>query len=326
MFKIAMIGCGAMAESGHAPAVHAYARRYANTALVACCDTRADRATLFTEKFGFARAYTDWREMIARETPDAVLLLVPPAATAPLSMEIMRAGTNILLEKPPGLHADDARAIHACAIENHVHARVAFNRRYMPLLSALREEIACVGETVQFVDCQFLRVGRTDADFCTTAIHAIDSVRTIVGQDYASAQFTYQDFAYTAERRGTNYYMRAQFTGGAEANISFLTCSGCVAERILVVARNHAFQLELPVWNGIDMPGRLVCMTRGSAYKTVVGEYDTLFESNGFYGESESFFEEIRSGAAPASDVITGVQPVEIADAMRARAEGYTGN
>lgn len=323
MFKICLIGCGNMAYSGHGPSCRLYAERYPDTELTACCDLREERVALFQREFGFKRGYSDYHEMLNTEKPDAVLVLTPVHLTAEVSIDVLRMGYNVILEKPPGVSVEEAMAIHNCAVENGVHARVALNRRYMPLLRTLKEEIAACGQKPVFADCQFLRVGRTDADFCTTAIHAIDSVRYILEQDYSEARFDYQDYAYKNDRQGTNFHIRALYEGGAVSNISFLTSSGCVVERIFVSCTDYAFFLEMPVWNGMDMPGRLVCATAGKAYKEIIGTLDTMYESSGFYGESECFFNEIRAGAAPYSDVAGSAQAVAIADAMRHREKEY---
>ena len=59
--------------------------------------------------------------------------------------------------------------------------QVAFNRRYTPLVVELKRRLA--GATIQHIDCQFYRVGRTGSDFTTTAIHGIDTVRFLAGCD-----------------------------------------------------------------------------------------------------------------------------------------------
>jgi len=323
MFRICLIGCGNMAKSGHAPSLRLYASRHPDVELSACCDPVSEKTAFFCREFGFLREYADYMEMLRTERPDAVLVLTPVALTARVSMDVIRTGTNVMLEKPPGIHAEETRAIHECALKHGVHARTAFNRRYMPLLRALCAELAACGEMPLFADCQFVRIRRTDADFCTTAIHAIDCIRYILQSDYREASFDYVDFDYKNGRRGTNYRINARFDSGAAANISFLPCGGCVTERITLSCTDYTFFLELPVWSGLDMPGRLVCTSAGEVYKTVVGEYETMFESSGFYDESAGFLDAIRRGDAPVSDVITGVQAVEIADCMRRRAPVY---
>nr|MBQ4318366.1 Gfo/Idh/MocA family oxidoreductase [Clostridia bacterium] len=323
MFKIALIGCGYMAGDGHAPSAKLYAETHPDTELVSCCDIDISKSEAYCKRFGYKRAYSDYSEMIGVEKPDVVQCITPVKLTKKISIDVINTGTNIILEKPPGICSDDTKAIHEAAVRNKVHARVAFNRRHMPLVLELKQAIKECGQPISFVDCQFLRVGRTDDDFCTTAIHAIDSVKNIVGSDYRKVSFDYLDYEYKGDRRGTDYHIRAHFENGAYGNISFLPCSGCVVERIFVSCTDHAFFLELPVWGGLDMPGRLTCTTEGKVYKTVNGMHETIFESNGFYNENASFFDRIRRGQAPFSEVEGGIQSVEIADFMRRRESEY---
>lgn len=322
MFKICLIGCGQMAESGHGPSVRKYAEIYPDTELTACCDVNFQKAKQFQKKFGFQKFYTDYMEMIDKERPDVALAITPVEFTEKISKDVIRTRTNILLEKPPGLNQKQAYSIHECAIKNKVHARVAFNRRYMPIVADLRREIEAAEKPILHIDCNFIRIGRTDDDFCTTAIHAIDSVKYIAGSDYKQANFTYQDMNYDGKKI-TNFYVNAQFENSVTAHINFLPCAGCVAERIHVSCEDYTFFAKFPVWNGIDMPGNLVCITNGATYKTLIGEKATLFESNGFYDENASFFEEIRQGKPPFSDVASGIQSVEIADCLRSRVQEF---
>ena len=137
MFKICTIGCGGMSTSGHGPSVKLYAETHPDTELSACCDIRPDKAEIYREKFGFKRIYTDYMEMIEKERPDVVMAITPVALTAQISIDVIRTGTNIFLEKPPGIHSYDTIAIHEAAVSNKVNARVSFNRRYMPLVMSL---------------------------------------------------------------------------------------------------------------------------------------------------------------------------------------------
>lgn len=322
MFKICLIGCGNMAIDGHGPAVRKYADLNKDTYLSACCDVDRERAESFQKKFGFKTFYTDYMEMIEKEKPDVVLAITPVPLTAKISKDVISTGTNIILEKPPGVNAEETLSIHECAVKNKVFARVAFNRRYMPILSALMEEVKACGKDILHADCDFIRIQRMESTFYTTAIHAIDSIRYIVNSDYKTAGFTYQDIFYN-DKKVTNFYINAEFENYVHANINFLPCSGCVAERIHISCKDHDFFAELPVWGGIDMPGKLMCIKNDAVYKTVTGKEITMFESSGFYQENASFFDLIKQNGTPFSDVITGVQPVEIAGCMRDRKAYY---
>lgn len=326
-FRICLIGCGGMTKGGHGPSCRKYAQEHENTVLAACCDVNIEAAESACESFGFKKAYTDYAEMIEKEKPDVVMAITPVKLTKEISTRVLEMKVPVILEKPPGMDSEETMAIHEAAVRNNVPARVAFNRRYTPLVRALKEEMAKTGAQVLDVSCMFVRVGRTDADFSTTAIHGIDTVKYIAGSEYKDVRFRYNDISY-ADRTATNIQLSAQMENGATASVTFLPCGGCVVERISVTMTGYTFFLFLPVWGGADAPGKLVCMKDGSEYKTVDGndlvkEY-SLHESNGFYDESAEFFDMLRAGKDLQSDVISGVTSVEIAHCIRQRKDSYT--
>lgn len=326
-FRICLIGCGGMTRNGHGPSCKKYAEEHENTVLAACCDINIEAAENACKEFGFKKAYTDYIEMVEKEKPDVVMAITPVFLTKEVSTKLLDMKIPVILEKPPGMDADETMAIHNAAIKNNTPARAAFNRRYTPLVRALKDEIEKSGSPVLDVSCMFVRVGREDDDFSTTAIHGIDTVKFLSGSEYKDVSFRYNDIIHGG-KTVTNIQLSAVMENGATASATFLPCGGCVVERISVTTTDHTFFLFLPVWGGADAPGKLVCMKGGAEYKTIeggdlVGEY-SLHESNGFYDESASFFDLLRAGERPESDVITGKTSVEIAHFIRQRKDKYT--
>lgn len=321
-FKICLIGCGDMTRNGHGPSCKKYAEEHEGVVLAACCDIDIERARKACRDFGFRKAYTDYIEMVEQESPDVVLAITPLQITPEVSITLLERKIPVLLEKPPGLNAEQNSSIHAAAVNNNTPARVAFNRRYMPLVCALKEEINAAGAQLLDINCMFVRVNRRDADFSTTAIHGIDAVKFIADSEYANVHFSYQDIEVDS-KKVTNIRMAASMENGASATLTFLPCGGCVVERITVSLIGYTFFLYLPVWGGADAPGELVCFKERQEYKRISGndlvpQY-TLYESNGFYAESQTFFDELRAGKRPVSDVITGKSSVDIAEYIRRR-------
>ena len=325
-FKICLIGCGFMTNSGHGPSCKKYAETHEDVRLTACCDINIDAARAVCEKFGFEKAYTDYDDMLDKEKPDAVLVITPPQITAEAAIAVLKRNIPAVIEKPPGMDREQIMQIHNTAMEHNTPARAAFNRRYTPLVGALCEQIDKANAEILDVSCMFVRVGRTDADFSTTAIHGIDTVRYIAKSDYKEARFSYADIDYNG-KKVTNISVSAVMENNASASLTFLPCGGCVSERISVTLKGYTFFLYLPVWGGVDAPGKLVCMKDGQVYKTIsgdelVGEY-TLHESNGFYNESADFFDMLRERKRPVSDIISGMDGVELARCIRERKEVY---
>ena len=191
MFKICVIGCGSMSTIGHGPSFQKYKADHPDTCLAGCCDLSEEKAQRYAESFGFDAWYTDYPAMLDAIKPDAVALICPVALTKELSIDIMQRGYNIILEKPPGLNSDQIGQMLAVAKEKGVFVRTSFNRRYTPLIVKLKELL--VGKRIFNITYQMYRKTRRDADFATTAIHAIDAVKYIAGIDYSRVDFTYQE-------------------------------------------------------------------------------------------------------------------------------------
>jgi myo-inositol 2-dehydrogenase / D-chiro-inositol 1-dehydrogenase len=323
-FKICTIGCGQLANSHHGPAYAHYVRLHPDTELAACSDLDESRAATFAARFGFKRAYTDPIQMLEKEKPQAVCLLVPPAVTTPLSCQILMMGYPLLIEKPPGLTADHTDQIIAAARISGTPNQVAFNRRYTPLVALLKDLIqqSTAPDALQHLQYEFYRIGRTDADFSTTAIHGIDTARFLAGSDYASINFHYKELPQLGSTTA-NILMDCTFTSGTTGQICFCPVSGAVIERATIHALDQVFFLNLPIWNAFDAPGSLVHVKKGKIIKTYngpdVSNGTEDFILNGFYQENAQFFEDIRHGRSPVGNVESGRQPVEIAQMIRER-------
>ena len=70
--KIGIIGTGWWSTSAHLPALAAHP----DAAIVAICDQREDALARAAEAVGIRNTYTDYREMLAREGLDGVIVAV----------------------------------------------------------------------------------------------------------------------------------------------------------------------------------------------------------------------------------------------------------
>lgn len=125
--RVAVIGCGSIAKHRHIPE---YAANEA-VMLVAFCDIVKERAEAYAEKYG-GTAYTDYKELLAKEKPDAVSICLPNALHAPASIAAAQAGAHVLCEKPMATSAEEAQAMIDAAKENGVYLMIGHNQRFMP--------------------------------------------------------------------------------------------------------------------------------------------------------------------------------------------------
>jgi hypothetical protein len=103
--------------------------------------------------------------------------------------------------------------------------------------------------------------------------------------------------------------------------------SGEVVERMAVYATDHTFHLSLPIWNSLDLPGRLRHIEKNVIRQdrpcAIAAHGGAMFEANGFYTENATFFDAIREGRRPFGDLRNARQSVEIAQCLRERRAHY---
>lgn len=125
MIRIGLIGCGAVAESGHMPAL----LRRGDFAPAAVCDVRPEHAARLARAAGGVPAYTDWRAMLDREPLDAVTLALPPEISPDVAVACLDRGLPVLDEKPLASTLADGRRVTEAVARGGVY-QVGFVLRY----------------------------------------------------------------------------------------------------------------------------------------------------------------------------------------------------
>lgn len=96
----------------------------------------ADPATLARarQRLGLeeSQCFTSLDEAIERVEADAVLVTATLAAHAPLSIQALRAGKHVLVEKPFAPTLSDAREVVSAAEEQNLTVMVSQNYRFYP--------------------------------------------------------------------------------------------------------------------------------------------------------------------------------------------------
>ena len=138
MFRIGLVGAGRMGRT-HLRAL-AGGSAVGITAIVE--PVAAARAALSGSGATLhAEVYADLAELLDARTVDGILIAAPSDRHAELVAQVAAAGLPILCEKPCGVSpADVARAAQA-AEEHGVPLQVAYWRRYVSALMALRMRI-----------------------------------------------------------------------------------------------------------------------------------------------------------------------------------------
>jgi predicted dehydrogenase len=126
MNRVALIGCGAVAESGHVPAI---LRNDAFT-IAAVCDLREGRARRLAQQAGGVPHFTDWQAMLDGGQLDAAVLALPPEVSADVAIECLRSGLSVLDEKPLAATLEQGRRVARAVAETGGVFQLGFVLRY----------------------------------------------------------------------------------------------------------------------------------------------------------------------------------------------------
>ena len=180
------------------------AGRMGRTHLAALAGSRQVRVTGLAEPDPAVRAaaarpglpgFATVAGLLAAGNLDGVLVAAPTSAHSPIVTEIAAAGLPVLCEKPCGLDTAQARACAAAADRAGVLLQVAYWRRFVPELAALRQRIRA-GELGQIlaVNCyQWDEAppgagfrGASGGIFADMGVHEFDQVRWLTGQEFGA--------------------------------------------------------------------------------------------------------------------------------------------
>ena len=123
--------------------------------LVIAADHTPERALDARDRFGYAEATTDWREVLAHPDVDAVSITTPNFMHREMALAAAAAGKHFWGEKPLGRFPAETAEIAAAAERAGVMTTVGFNYRHAPVVQHARNLIAsgALGEITHYRGC-----------------------------------------------------------------------------------------------------------------------------------------------------------------------------
>lgn len=94
--KVAVIGCGMIANFAHIPSYVANEK----AEIKYFCDIIPERAQEAVEKYGCGTAVTDYREVLADPEVEAISVCTPNKVHSEIAIAALKAGKHVLCEKP----------------------------------------------------------------------------------------------------------------------------------------------------------------------------------------------------------------------------------
>jgi myo-inositol 2-dehydrogenase/D-chiro-inositol 1-dehydrogenase len=115
--------------------------RLDRTALVGVVSGSLERAAAICARYG-GSPYTDVRQLLERERPDAVYVCLPPHRSPPVCDLLAERDTPFLTEKPLAADAADAHRVGAALNGRKLVTAVGYNWRGLDFLPLVRERLA----------------------------------------------------------------------------------------------------------------------------------------------------------------------------------------
>lgn len=123
---VGIIGAGGIARGAHQPGFAAQP----NLNIVAAADPMQGRAAQFAHEFDIPHAYTDYRDLLARDDVHVVSVGAPPFAHAEITIAALEAGKHVFCEKPMAMNAAEAQAMADAAEQAGRTLAIDFQTRF----------------------------------------------------------------------------------------------------------------------------------------------------------------------------------------------------
>ncbi len=135
--KLGLIGCGDVTEYKHLIAL----QRLPEIQVVAVADLDAERLQRVANQFGIARRSTDFHDLLADRSLDAVGICVPAHSHVEVALSALDAGKHLLIEKSLALNLDECDRLIERAQDSSSKIMVGFHMRWHHLVRQARAMI-----------------------------------------------------------------------------------------------------------------------------------------------------------------------------------------
>ena len=141
--RIAGLGVG-----GRATYLLGLAAKAENTEITAVCDVSEARRAAARDKFAARQVFVDYREVLERTDIDGVVIGAPDHWHVPMTVDAVRAGKDVYVEKPISHTVEEGEAVEKAVLGSKQIVQVGYQQRSWPHFLQARE-IAAEGKLGQ---------------------------------------------------------------------------------------------------------------------------------------------------------------------------------
>ncbi len=135
-FNVAVIGAGAIGFNH----IESF-QKHPDARVVALAEVSPERGQEAATKFGVADLVTDYKILLSRSDIDVISIALPNYLHAPVGLEALQAGKNVMIDKPIATNAADAQMLVEEAKKQGTLLMVGQNNRMTPQVQTAKQLI-----------------------------------------------------------------------------------------------------------------------------------------------------------------------------------------
>jgi predicted dehydrogenase len=324
--RVALVGLGYWG-----PHFARIANESAGAELVWCCDRDESALELPLRRYPLVRRTTDFDDVLADDSIDAVVLATPTATHARLAVAVVQAGKHVLVEKPLAASSEEVDRIEAARGDRVVMVGHTFV--YNSGVAALRDLVAS-GELgrVQYVDSVRAALGpiRQDVNaLWDLGAHDVSIFLDVLPGRPQTVTAIAQD--YLREGHPDVVYFGVRFDDGVLAHSHVSWLDPYKVRRMTIVGEHR-----MAVFDDVAPDERVKILERGASYEAPAeeargqsyGEYRAVVREGTITiprlpnreplsVQFEEFLAAVREARAPYSGIERGRDVVRVLEAAQ---------
>ena len=248
---VGFVGAGNYASRMLIPAFKA-----AGATLHSIASASGTSAVVHGRRSGFSQATSDTDTLVANPDVNAVAIVTRHNSHARLTVQALRAGKHVFVEKPLALTYEELEDVKIAYAESERHLMVGFNRRFAPQVQTMKRLLSSVKEPKSFI--MVMNAGSIPADHWTQdplvgggriigeACHYIDLMRFLAGAPIISVQARCMGNHSAETTTEDKASIMLGFEDGSFGTIHYLANGGpsYAKERIEVFTAGRTLQLD----------------------------------------------------------------------------------
>jgi len=306
--QLGVIGAGNFAKSVLLPRL----AKMNGVSLIGLATATGRTAKAVGDQFGFEFCSTDYRQLLAREDINTILIATRHNSHAAITAEALRAGKTVFVEKPLAIEEAGLNEVITAMRQSQGRVLVGFNRRFSSLSAELKQFLNGAGPLAITYRVNAGEIpkeswiqqdeggGRIVGEVC----HFVDTLQFLTGSEIEEV------FAYQSAAGADTLSIVAKFRDGSAGNINYFATGdrSFPKERIEVYGGGRVAVLDdfrqLEMWR----EGKRKVSKR-------------LAQDKGFDQELAAFTEAVRDGGQMPIDwrslLMTTLTTLRIEDALR---------